>query len=85
MAKKIKKVYIVFIDNAETWEDWSYQIAAVFSDYSDAHNFLYGAGYRITDRLNRLRYSIGNWWESIEPDEYTGNTSDAWIEEREVR
>lgn len=84
MAKKIKKVYIVYMDNAETWEDWYYWVAAVFRNCSDAYSFLHGAGYQQTDRLKHDKRSIGNWWESIEPDEYSGNTSSAWIEEWEV-
>ncbi len=85
MAKKIKRIFIVYMDNAETWEDWNYGVVAVFHSYLDACGFLYGANFRMTDRKRHGDHAIGKSWSSLEPDEYSGNNASAWIEEWEVQ
>jgi hypothetical protein len=81
-----KKVYVVDIDNGESYEDFRHWISKVFTTYRTAVNYLLDQGYEpfptYTYTINGQERDVAFYWQ--ESDEYMADSSIAKIIEMEL-
>lgn len=78
------KIYLVDIDNGESYEDYRHSVDKVFSTYRGASQWLIDEGYEPYESYNHndQEPDISFRWE--ESDEYMADSSNADIIEMEV-
>ncbi|MGD6876834.1 hypothetical protein [Bacillus infantis] len=78
------KVFLVDIDNGETYEDYRHEVKKAFSTFRAASQWLVNEGYEPYPHNDNVKneLKIGFWW--YESDEYMADTSYAKIIEMTV-
>lgn len=79
-----QKVYLVDIDNGESYEDYRHSVDKVFSTYRGASQWLIDEGYQPYEFYNHSDQEADIAFEWIESDEYMADSSNAEIIEMEV-
>lgn len=78
------KVYLVDVDNGESYEDYQHNVMAVFTSYRSASEWLINKGYEpFVYRSSSKDYNVHFRWQ--ENNEYMSNHSDAEIIEMELQ
>lgn len=78
------KVYLVDVDNGESYEDYMHGIRAVFTTYRGASEWLIDKGYEPYYYIDyENKDDVRFYWQ--ESDEYMADRSNATIIEMEVR
>lgn len=76
------KIYLVDVDNGETYEDYRHWIEAVFTTYRGASQYLIDEGYEPDYVRRRGEDELEFYWQ--ESDEYMAECSHAYIIEKEL-
>lgn len=82
--KNKQKVYLVDIDNGESYEDYRHSVDKVFSTYRGASQWLIDEGYKVYESYNYNNREPDLGFRRQESDEYMADSSNAEIIEMEV-
>ena len=76
------KVYLVDVDNGESYEDYRHWIEKIFTTYRGASQWLINEGYKVYPECRQGEWKLYFLWR--ESDEYMANSNFAEIIEMEL-